>query len=100
MYKPQGAVVIEVVDDYPVFGQIETIYVVDNIIMLYLDIFTTCSFHKHCYAYIVKRANQRKTLSIENLLVPGVLHICRLTVDGSPNLCVVPKFHIAGTLQK
>ena len=67
LYKPEGAVVLEVVDDYPVFGQIQSIFVVDWVVFLHVCIIRTVSFNNHIHAYIVKRTPTLKTLPVRSL---------------------------------
>lgn len=83
LYKPEGAVVLELIDDYPVFGKIQSIFVVDCVVFLHVCVIRTVSFNSHIHAYIVKRTPTLKTLPVRSLYSPTVLHIRRFTNNGS-----------------
>ena len=99
LYKPCSAVVLDAVNDSPVFGLIKSIYVIQNTVFLYVQILSTRFFNRHYYSYVIEHTTEYKLLVTQNVLLPNVFHIRRLIVNNSPSLCIVPKFHIAGTLQ-
>ena len=90
---------MDVVDDYPVFGKIERIYVVNADIVLYVRIMSTSKFLEHSYAYVIQQTSTCKTVKVTDLYLHIVFHIRRLTVNRLPSLIIVPKFHIVRTLQ-
>jgi len=98
LYKPEGAVVLEVADDYPVFGQIESVYAVDGDVLLYVRVMCMLSFKSHIHAYIFKRTSTFKGVMVKKLYLLVVFHVRHFSVSGSPNLVIVPKFHIVRTL--
>lgn len=67
LYKPECAIVLEVIDDYPVFGQIQSIFVVDCVVFLHVCVIRTVSFNNHIHVYIVKRTPTLKTLPVRSL---------------------------------
>ncbi len=66
-YMRDGAVILEVADDYPVFGQVEAIYVVDNDIVLYLCVMSTSYFHEHYHSYVIHHTTTFKAVPVTRL---------------------------------
>ena len=51
LYKPQGAVILDVVNDYPVFVYINALYIVDCEVFLNVQVMSTISFSEHYFIY-------------------------------------------------
>jgi len=75
LYKPEGAVVLEVADDYPVFGQIESVYAVDGDVLLYVRVMCMLSLKSHIHAYIFKRTSTFKGVMVKKLYLLVVFHV-------------------------
>lgn len=60
---------------------------------------STTSFNDHYHVYILKHTGIYKTVLVSHLFSEIPLHIRRLTISQSPHVCVIPKFHISGTVQ-
>ena len=89
---------LSVSDDYPVFAQIRKIFVFNNNIYLDVHVLSTCFFLEHYHTFIVEYTTSQRTVSVSNLFSPFIVHIRRLIIDGTPNVCIIPRFHIVGTL--
>ena len=98
LYKPDGVVLLNVSDDYPTFAQIGTIFVFNNNIFLNVHVMSTCIFSVHYHAFIVDYTTNHKAISVSDLYFPFIFHVRRLIVNGTPKLCIIPRFHIVGTL--
>ena len=99
LYKTPSAVVLGVEEDYPQFGDLKKIFVVDQQAFLYVRKMKTTSFNEHHHAYVLEASTEYRAVPVEDLYSPFPLHVRILYIDGSPTKVVVPKFHIVETLQ-
>ena len=89
---------LEVMDDYPIFGEVDTIYVADSEVVLFVRVMCTTSFYAHSHVYVVERTSHFRAVSVSSLYSPCVLHVRRLIIHGSSSLVIIPKFHIVKSL--
>lgn len=99
LYKPDGAVVLQVSDDSPEFGQIKAVHIIDNCVVLYVQLMSTSHFIEHYHAYIVEYTSHYVPVIVSDLFSPFPLCIRRILINDSTSLCIVPRFHIVGTLK-
>ena len=96
-YKPVCAIVLEVKDDYPIFGRIVEIFVQENNkVAFYVRVMRTVNFLYHYHAYCIEQTDVSKLITVNSLLDPFPLHIRRLS-----SVCqvIIQKHHIIGTLR-
>ena len=101
LYKPGCVVVLGIEHDYPIFGQIEDIYVVDsNIVYIRVKSLVTLSFNSHYHAYFVNTTRNFSTICLSLLYNVFPLALRKIFTDGNYHHCVVVKHHIiVGSLQ-
>ena len=101
LYKVPCVLTVGVEDDYPQFGRVESIYIVDsNSVYFHLRLMNTVDFNIHHHLYIVELTSSYKTLCFADLYYVFPLHLRRSTVNNSSCLCVIPKHHILHSLQQ
>ena len=95
-YKSPCSVVLGVENDYPVFGHLQGLYVLNNNnISLHVRVADTIMFEQHHHAYVVKSTDTFKTVHIHQLYSQWPLH-CRKSEDDKQMIIV--KHHILGTI--
>lgn len=100
LYKPASVVISGIQDEYPLFGKIESIYIVNtNDIFFKQMTLSTREFDHHRHVYVVETIAEIKTISLTSLYSVFPLHLRRTAVNGIPTLCLVLKHHIFGCLQ-
>lgn len=100
LYKPSCAVVLRIENDYPLFGQVQNIYVVDsNDVFLSVKLLVTFDYYAHCHAYLVSVSHTIETVRISSLFSVFPLMLRNLCVHGHLHRCVVVKHHILHSLQ-
>ena len=101
LYKVPCVLTVRVEDDYPQFGRVESIYVVNtNSVYFHLRLMNTLDFNIHRHLYIVEVACSYKTVCFADLYYVFPLHLRQATVNNSSCLCVIPKHHILHSLQQ
>lgn len=100
LYKPSCVLVLQIEDDYPVFGQLQSIYVVDsNAIFFSIQLYKTFDYNTHCHAYLVSVTPTLKTIHFSSLYSVFPLVLRKLSVDDHLHRCVVVKHHLLHSLQ-
>ncbi len=81
-------------EDYPVFGAVEDVYVVNSIhVYLYVKLFDTVDYSDHFGSYIVRPTESRELIALENFLSYLPLH--KHKIPSFPtSFFVVPKFRV------
>ena len=93
-------VVLGVEDDYPVFGLIEALFVVDlGRVYLAVTKLTTVEFNCHRHLYLIQRSSQTVCVAQNSLYTPFPLHCRRAVIDGHTCMAVIVKYHLLGTIQ-
>ena len=69
-YKPSCVILIGVDDEYPIFAEIQNIYVADSNICFDVIRYITVTLNKHFNAYEVKRTSTQEVIYTQNLLIP------------------------------
>lgn len=99
VFKPAIIVVLDVKDDFPVFGEVVEVYVVgDNRIILYTRILETTYYNHHFHAYAVVRSPSYKLITPNDLYSPSVLQLHHLHVGQVVTSIVVLKYHIVNSV--
>ena len=81
-------------NDYPIFGKIKAIYVVDsNRIAVHVMVMKTTEWNEHYHLYTVEPSTTHEVTLIDTLLNPFPLHIRRLPIGQA----IIVKHHIAGS---
>ena len=87
--------ILGVENDYPLFGRIENIYIVNtNDTSIEVRLLSTITFCSHRHAFQVEYTNQYKTVDICSLYNVFPLHLRRICIHGHSQLCIIPKHHI------
>ena len=93
-YKPSCAVVIGIGDEYPQFGEVEHIFIVDGRALLQVETYSTRGFSSHYHVYHIENTSCHKFIAVSDLILPFpsiVRHVNSMK-------CIVLKFHICGTM--
>ena len=96
-YKCPCSVVLGV-EDYPVFGHLKGIFILNQEIYLHIQVAETITFNEHYHAYIVKATDTFKIVSVNTLFDPWPLHCRQLNIAGHYQQIIVIKHHILGTI--
>lgn len=95
LYKPSCAVVIGGNDaEYPQFGKVKAIYIVDSKGILEVKQYKNISFCNHYHAYQVEDTSSLSLVSVTDLVVPYP-ELVR-TIDSAQYIVI--KHHICNTL--
>lgn len=101
LYKKPCALLFTVEDDYPQFGELQDLYVVDgNRVVCDIKPYHTTSFLKHYHAFVVQPTRVSKLVCIEHLYNHLPYIVRQVHHDGVSKCIIVPKYHICGTLQE
>lgn len=96
-YQATCVVILGVDEDYPVFGQVKTVYMIDTTQpMAIVTVMTTLAFNMHYHGYILANSTSTRIISLKMLHSPFPLH-ARTCPNG--DRLVVMKHHISGTVQ-
>ena len=96
-YQPMCIVILGVNEDYPVFGQVQELYMIDTTkpIMAIVTVMPTLTFNVHYHGNILGYCTSSKAISLKKLHSPFPLHARRCP---NGDKLVVMKHHISGTL--
>lgn len=97
-YKSPCSVVLRVEEDYPVFGHLKGIYIVNDNVTLHVRVTETITFDEHHHSYILKATKSFETVPVKKLYDPWPLHCRKLEVDGKMQQMIILKHHILGTV--
>ena len=90
-------VILGVDEDYPVFGQVQELYMIDTTKpMAIVTVMSTLTFNVHYHGYILGYSTSTRAISLKTLHSPFPLHARRCP---NGDKLVVMKHHISGTLQ-
>ena len=99
-YKKDCALLLSIEDDYPVFGLLRDIFVLEGSqVVFHVKHFLTQTFSHHFHAFIVSPTDTHTVVSVCALHHPFTHHIHRLVFDDHTAQGIVLKYHITGTLQ-
>ena len=101
VYKQPCTLIIGVDDDYPVFGEVNSILVTSTTdIAFQVTVYETVDYVHHFHAYLVRNTAEKKVVSLHSLVDHIPLHIMPITfsVDSFTKHVVVLKYHICGTI--
>ena len=99
LYKSPCAVLLKLENDYPQYGQVIEILVVNSFcVMFNVCVMTTVSFLSHFNAYFVSPSPVHRVIPLSKLHSPFPVHIYHVVCSGVTKQVVVPKFHISGCL--
>ena len=97
-YKTPCSVVLRVEDDYPVFGHLKGIYIVNDSVTLHVRVAETIAFDEHYHSYILKTTESFETVPVKSLYDPWPLHCRKMEIDGKMQQIILLKHHILGTV--
>ena len=99
LYKSPCAVLLKLENDYPQYGQVIEILVVNSFcVMFNVCVMTTVSFLSHFNAYFVSPSPVHRVIPLSKLHSPFPVHIYHVVCSGVTKQVAVPKFHISGCL--
>ena len=96
-YKCPCSVVLGV-EDYPVFGHLKGIFVLNQSIYLHIRVAETITFNEHYHAYVVKATDTFKVVPVNKLFDPWPLHCRQLNINGHYQQVIVVRHHILGAI--
>ena len=91
-FKKPCALLVEVVDEVPVFAKVNDLFVLDNRPVAHTTLHKTLSFNKHFHHFCVRLTHVSKVIDLKS--TPSSYHV-RSFAHISQQL-IVPKFKIAG----
>lgn len=95
MYKKPCALVIrngDDSDDFPTFGKLQDIYIVDSKVYFEVQDYTTTEFDSHYHCFHVQLTTSKHVISSDHLFY-YYPHKVRLLPGSRGTHCVVPKHH-------
>ena len=99
LYKEPCALLIGVKDDYPQFGKLIGIFVLNCTRITFLvQIMETDTFASHYHAYVVSNTPVCHVILHSNLYSLLPMHIHHITHNSTIQQVIVPKYHITGCL--
>ena len=100
LYKSPCALLLGVDDDYPQYGRlIEIIIVNSSCIMFNVCVKKTVSFLSHYSAYCLSSSSSiHRVIPLLELHSPFPIHIYHIVCSGIREQVVVPKWHVSGCL--
>ena len=99
-YKKDCALLLSIEDDYPVFGLLREIFVLEGSqVVFHVKQFRTQSFSHHFHAFIISPSDTHTVVSVSALHHPFTHHIHRLVSHQHTAQAIVLKHHVPGTLQ-
>ena len=94
------ALLVRVEDDYPQFGELQDIYIVDgNRVVCDIKPYHTTSFLKHYHAFVVCPTQDSELVCID-LYNHLPYHVRQVHHDGVNKRIIVPQYHNCATLQE
>lgn len=100
LYKQSCVVVLRIEDDYPVFGQVKDIYVVNSYdVHFRVKLLSTDQFNTHCHSYFVSLTTNYCTIQASSLLDVFPLYLRKISLNGKLHQCINVKHHILHSVQ-
>ena len=83
LYKPTSGILCGIKDEYPLFGKVDSIYIVNtNDVFFKLVGLSTIEFNEHRHLYVVEKTTETKTINVSTLYSPFPLHLWRTAING------------------
>ena len=99
LYKTPCALLLRIVDDYPQFGNLTDVYVLNSTRVVFnVCVMETVTFLSHYNAYCVTPSPIHRVVPLSNLHSPFPVHIHHIVISDITKLVVVPKYHVSGCL--
>ena len=100
LYKTPCALLLKVDNDYPQFGRLIEILVLNSSrIVFHVGVMETTTFLSHFNAYCVSPTPSHQVIALSHLHSPFPVHIYQIvTRDSVTKQVVVPKYHVSGCL--
>ena len=99
LYKSPCAVLLGVDDDYPQYGRVIEITVVNSsCVMFNVCVMKTISFLSHYSAYCLSSSPVTRVIPLSKLHSPFPVHVYHVLCSDVMEPVVVPKWHVAGCL--
>lgn len=90
LIKP-GCVLLKESGDFPIFLQVNCIYVDEAKVFLYGPLLQTLHFHHHYHAYIVEYTQHSHYITSLHTSAPITMHLRKISFQ----LAIVPKYNIS-----
>ena len=74
-YKKPCVVVVGIDEEFPLFGKITSVYIIDEIIVFSVLLLYTCTYNPHYHAFEVKNSTEICFVQYENLVSHISLHL-------------------------
>lgn len=99
-YKNECALLLSIKDDYPIFGQIKEIFILEaSQVVFHVKHFHTDIFSQHFHAFIIIPTNTYSVVTPSALHHPFTHHIHKLILHDGNAQAIILKHHVSGTLQ-
>lgn len=97
LYQKPCALLLGVDDDYPLFGRLDDIFIIDNRFLFSVTLLNTLLFNHHYQGYVIDQTSNTNIIAHSQLLSPFPMHIHSL--PSQTLKIIICKHHICGTLQ-
>ena len=97
IYRKPCVVLIGFENDYPLFGRVEDIFVVNCKILFHVTILKTEYFCNHLQAFIIAYTSNTDVLLCTQLYSYIPMHIHRIPLDENMLNVIVCKYHLCDT---
>ena len=100
-YQKPSALLVGYTNDYPLFGRLEDIYIVNSMILFNVTLLQTLTFNDHLQAYVVQQSSDSSVIPHTQLLNPFPMHIHRVNSsanDSEAQSVIVCKYNICNVL--
>lgn len=95
-YQKPCALLLGVEDDYPLFGRLDDILIVDNRYIFSVTVLSTTYFNHHYQGYVIDTTTNTKIIMHKQLHSPFPFHIHYISSHSLK--IIICKHHIYGTL--
>lgn len=92
VYKKPCVLLLTTREDYPIYGKLEEIYVINSMPHFYVQVLTTVKYCDHFHCFIVQLSGVKLAVLHADLhsFIPSNLR----TLPSCTTLCVVPNYHV------
>ena len=100
LYKTPCALLVELEDDYPQFGKLKEILILNSKhVFFHVSVMKTLLFLSHYNAYSVSTSSLSRVIHLTDLHSPFPLHTHHITIpNNTTQHVIVLKYHVSGCL--
>ena len=73
-YKCLCVLIVGVEDEFPLFGKVASVYIIDKSIVFNVCVLHTCSYDPHYHAYLVNHTTEMRFVQYKDLVTSVPLH--------------------------